>query len=173
MSDIGLYIGGSHSERTRSRSNKSGVYPYQARTANQDDGETALSIFNHIKEQYALKIDELNELKRQVFIMASSSHNSDGGQYILDHQARSKLRILIESLLIDLNEEIFSLSEELARSFAGYRSPSNNGVLARAYEYEQRKNAVMRKISTQIDDNHSVKLIRRHAKIVMLSTSPK
>ena len=105
--------------------------------------------------------------------MASSSSNSDGGQYILDHQSRSKLRILIEILLIDLNEEIFALSEELARSFASFRSPTNNGVIARAYEYEQRKNQLMRKISQQIDDNHSVKLIRRHAKIVMLSTSPR
>lgn len=43
-----------------------------------------------------------------------------GGSYLLDHHARSKLRILIESLLIDLNEEIFALSEELARSFASY-----------------------------------------------------
>jgi hypothetical protein len=31
--------------------------------------------------------------------------------------AKSKVRIAIESLLIDLNEEIFTLSEELANSF--------------------------------------------------------
>ena len=48
--------------------------------------------------------------------MMSTSSND----YLLDHQARSKLRILIESLLIDLNEEIFGISEELARSFASY-----------------------------------------------------
>ena len=31
--------------------------------------------------------------------------------------AKSKIRIVIESLLIDLNEEIFALSEEVANSF--------------------------------------------------------
>ena len=33
--------------------------------------------------------------------------------------AKSRLRITIESLLIDLNEEIFALSEELAKSYTG------------------------------------------------------
>jgi len=77
MSDLS-YLPGSYSERARSRSNPRRTHP-------QDDSETALSIFNHIKEQYALKIDELNELKSQVFLMASSTSNTDGGQYILDH----------------------------------------------------------------------------------------
>lgn len=76
---------------------------------------------------------------------------------------------MIESLLIDVNEEIFSLSEELARSFASFeaggRGSSKEGVLQRAYEFEKRKSALVRKIKEQIDDNHSVRIIRRHAKI--------
>lgn len=94
---------------------------------------------------------------------------SENNGYLLDHHARSKLRILIESLLIDLNEEIFALSEELARSFASFDTRSNKGAggtpLQRALEFDQRKNQLMRKVKESIDDNHSVKIIRRHAKI--------
>ena len=88
---------GYHSERVRH---------HQTTT----DDQEAVSLFNRIKDTYAQKIDELNELKRQVFIM-NHQQNQEGGSYVLDHHARSKLRILIESLLIDLNEEIFALSE--------------------------------------------------------------
>lgn len=35
----------------------------------------------------------------------------------VENSAKSRLRITIESLLIDLNEEIFALSEELAKSY--------------------------------------------------------
>ena len=78
-----------------------------------DQDKEAIILFQRIKETYSQKIDDLNELKRQVFVMTDNN-------YLLDHHARSKLRILIESLLIDLNEEIFALSEELARSFASF-----------------------------------------------------
>jgi hypothetical protein len=88
---------------------------------------------------------------------------------VLDHHQRSKLRILIESLLIDLNEEIFALSEELARSFATFDTRSQKGAsgspLQRALEFDQRKNQLLRKIKENIDENHSVKIIRRQANI--------
>jgi hypothetical protein len=38
-----------------------------------------------------------------------------------DASVKSKLRITIESLLIDLNEEMYELSEELASSYAPER----------------------------------------------------
>jgi hypothetical protein len=98
-----------------------------------------VSLFNRIKDTYAQKIDELNELKRQVFIM-NHQQTQEGGSYVLDHHARSKLRILIESLLIDLNEEIFALSEELARSFASFDLRTQKGgvgtPLQRALEFD-------------------------------------
>jgi len=76
--------------------------------------------------------------------MNQSGDQEAGGGYLLDHHARSKLRILIESLLIDLNEEIFALSEELARSFASFDTRSQKGgsgtPLQRALEFDQRKN---------------------------------
>jgi hypothetical protein len=78
-----------------------------------------VSLFNWIKDTYAQKIDELNELKRQVFII-NHQENQEVGSYVLDHHDRSKLCILIESVLIDLNEEIFALSEELAMLFASF-----------------------------------------------------
>ena len=120
----------------------------------------ATSLFNAIKDTYAKKIDELNDLKRQVFLL--------GKDEALDHHSRSKLRIQIESLLIDLNEEVFALSEELAKSY-GHGEPRGT-ALARAREFEQRMLVVMRRVREEIDDNHSVRLVRRHAKIA--STSP-
>jgi hypothetical protein len=92
--------------------------------------------------------------------------SSESNTYLLDHHARSKLRILLESLLIDLNEEVFALSEEIARSFASFGGGNAKGsALQRALEFDQRKNQLMRKIKDSIDDNHSVKIIRRHVKI--------
>ena len=49
---------------------------------------------------------------------------------------KSRLRITIESLLIDLNEEIFALSEELAKSFSA-ANPST--LVLKAREYDHRK----------------------------------
>lgn len=132
---------------------------YSAR--NNDDSE-AIQIFNSIKETYSKKIEELNELKRQVFLIGHHASGQNGEGYLLDHQQRSRLRILIESMLIDVNEEIFALSEELAKSFG---SMGGINKIQRAFEFDQRKNKLLRKIKEMIDDNHSVKIIRRHAKI--------
>ena len=102
----------------------------------------------------------------------STSTVSASESYLLDHQQRSRLRILIESMLIDVNEEIFAISQELARSFGSVeRTTSSSSKLQRAYEFEQRKNQMTRKIKEMIDDNHSVKIIRRHAKIAQNNSS--
>lgn len=68
-------------------------------------------------------------------------------------------------MLIDVNEEIFALSEELAKSFGSMDRGGINKI-QRAFEFDQRKNKLLRKIKEMIDDNHSVKIIRRHARIV-------
>jgi hypothetical protein len=67
-------------------------------------------------------------------------------------------------MLIDVNEEIFALSEELAKSFGSMDRGGINKI-QRAFEFDQRKNKLLRKIKEMIDDNHSVKIIRRHASI--------
>ena len=74
---------------------------------NKADSEIdALGLFNEIKDTYSQKIEEMNDLKKEVSRTEA-----------IDQQQKSKLRITIESLLIDLNEEIFSISEELAKSY--------------------------------------------------------
>jgi hypothetical protein len=129
-------------------------HPYHSERINRsssDQDQDAVNLFNRIKETYGQKIEELNELKRQVFLINHSTTSDQS--YILDHHQRSKLRILIESLLIDLNEEIFALSEELARSFASFDRRGASSPLQRALDFDQRKNALLRKIKENIDDN--------------------
>lgn len=112
-------------------------------------------------------------MKRQVFLIGHHQTSSGSEGYLLDHQQRSRLRILIESMLIDVNEEIFALSEELAKSFGSMDRGAGAGInkIQRAFEFDQRKNQLLRKIKEMIDDNHSVKIIRRHAKIAQNSSS--
>jgi hypothetical protein len=50
-----------------------------------DSYSEAIVIFNSIKETYSKKIEELNELKRQVFLIGHHSTATPGEGYILDH----------------------------------------------------------------------------------------
>ena len=68
--------------------------------------DEALYLFNDVKDTYAMKIEDLSDLKKEIF-------RTDA----IESSYKSKLRIIVESLLIDLNEEIFSISEELAKSY--------------------------------------------------------
>ena len=63
-------------------------------------------MFNSIKKDLNDQINSLTTLKKNVIKSEQ-----------VETSAKSRLRITIESLLIDLNEEIFSLSEELAKSY--------------------------------------------------------
>ena len=69
-----------------------------------------------------MKIEDLTELKKEIF-------KTDK----IDAQLKSKLRIIIESLLIDLNEEIFSISEELAKSYTFERQKN---LLSKARDFD-------------------------------------
>ena len=60
-----------------------------------------------MKAELADQINALNDLKVKV----KKSQQ-------VDINSKSRLRIAIESLLIDLNEEIFAISEELARGYS-------------------------------------------------------
>ena len=64
-------------------------------------------MFNSVKAELADQIKALNDLKVKV----KKSQQ-------VDINAKSRLRIAIESLLIDLNEEIFAISEELAQGYS-------------------------------------------------------
>ena len=57
------------------------------------------------------------------------------------------MRIHIESLLIDLNEEIFAISEELATALqASSFQEAKDNLLVKAREYEQKKILLLTKI---------------------------
>lgn len=68
--------------------------------------DDALTMFSVIKADLAEQISNLTKLKKNVIKSVQ-----------VETSAKSRLRITIESLLIDLNEEIFALSEELAKSY--------------------------------------------------------
>ena len=63
-----------------------------------------------MKVEYQGWQSKLTEVKQVV----TNSENVAG---VIDQQSKSKLRINIETLLIDINEELFAISEELARIF--------------------------------------------------------
>lgn len=64
------------------------------------------------------------------------------------------MRIQIESLLIDLNEEIFAISEELSNALqASSFHEANSGLLLKAREYEQKKIALLTKIKNNVSNN--------------------
>ena len=83
--------------------------------------------------------------------------------------AKSRLRITIESLLIDINEEIFALSEELAKSFTADRSRL---LVSKAREFEMRKKQMLKRVQTTIDEDPIAKIVRRESNIRKRSQSP-
>ena len=74
---------------------------------NNSSMQDALSVFNCVKAELADQIQALNELKRKL-----------GSSDRVDANAKSHLRIAIESMLIELNEEVYALSEELALGYS-------------------------------------------------------
>lgn len=69
------------------------------------------------------------------------------------------MRISIESLLIDLNEEIFAIAEEMAAAFSSRKLPGAQ-LLLKAQEYEEKKVMIFTKIRNGIWQNPSVKLLK-------------
>ena len=68
--------------------------------------QDAMTIFSNVKVDLAMQINVLTNLKQQCLDSNSITTTE-----------RSKAKIMIESLLIDLNEEMYELSEELSKSF--------------------------------------------------------
>jgi hypothetical protein len=109
--------------------------------------DDAMLVFSNIKVELACQINSLTSLKKAV-----TSADS------VEPAIRTKLRINIESLLIDLNEEIYEISEELAKSFTPERQEA---YVMKAREFEFRKKKLIKRINTQIDSNSVVNNIRR------------
>lgn len=79
-----------------------------------------------IKVELTEQISHLANLKKNVYRSEK-----------LDSNARSRLRITIESLLIELNEEIFSISRHLVES---YNTEDNlRSLISKAREFAERK----------------------------------
>lgn len=81
---------------------------------------------------------------------------------ILNQGQKSALRIQIESILIDLNEEIFAISEELAAAFQMTKSEKNSRELYhRAQEFEQKQITLLQKIKKSVFNNPTTRLIKQ------------
>ena len=63
-----------------------------------------MSELNAIKEYYNAQTMHLKQIKQWIT-----------NDFEVDQQTRSKFRIKMESLLIDINEEIFAVREEISR----------------------------------------------------------
>eukprot|EP00347_Sterkiella_histriomuscorum_P010150 403377411 len=118
--------------------------------------------FNSLKDIYSTHIDALTNLKKQVF---TSQYEG-----LLDQHQKSKIRITIESLLIDLNEEIFSISEELTKSITRNFSKVYLEE-GKRIDFQQRCRQLEKKIQSSIDEDASVKIIRRNMRIQNHHTS--
>jgi len=120
-----------------------------SQTPNKFDSDvSAIQLFNDVKEAFAKQVKSLNELKREVTKTDS-----------IDQGYKSKLRISIESLLIDLNEEIFAISEDMSSAFSSNK-PSGQDLLFKAQEYEQKKIKIFSKIRSSISLNPLVKIVK-------------
>ena len=124
---------------------------------NSSTTDDALQVFNSIKAELSSQITDLTKLKKEVIATDN-----------IEVSAKSRLRITIESLLIDLNEEIFALSEELAKSFSGENSRT---LVSKAREFEMRKKQIVQKVKQTIDDDPIAKIVRRDQKIRQRSIS--
>ena len=80
----------------------------------------------------------------------------------MEISAKSRLRITIESLLIDLNEEIFAISEEIAKSFT---ESSAYPIVSKAREYDVRKRNILKRVSKTILEDPIAKIVRREFNI--------
>ena len=70
----------------------------------------------------------------------------------VDSVAKSRLRITIESLLIDLNEEVFALSEAVAKSYNGDERHAR-ALVNKAREFNERKKQIIRRVAKTIDED--------------------
>ena len=68
---------------------------------------STLLIFQSVKTDYQKQINQLTLLKSRLNSTPLTSHD----------QVKARLRMQVETFLIDINEEMFALSDELAKAF--------------------------------------------------------
>lgn len=74
---------------------------------------------------------------------------------------KSRIRIQIESLLIDLNEEVFITSEVLASAFSSTK-PKTHELVMKAHSIEQRKEYLFGKVKQCITSHPIVAKLQTH-----------
>ena len=73
------------------------------------------------------------------------------GSSRIEQGGRNKARIMIETFLIELNEEMFAISDELARVYGDQRTPKAE-ILKKAKEFERRKNLLLKRIAKGLEE---------------------
>ena len=120
----------------RNKSNHSAATNNKAvKLNNQSSAEDALQVFNQIKAELTHVINSLSTLKRDVI-----------KSEVVESSAKSRLRITIESLLIDLNEEIYTISEDLAKCYSVGENQQTRQLISKARKYEHRKTKMIRAV---------------------------
>ena len=112
---------------------------------------------NEIKQIYKTKQRHLQDLKQKV----TNAENVDG---VIDQSVRSKARIQLESLLIDMNEEVFAISEEMSRLFS-LENQSNLNTSSvvpenRVKEFQKRSNFILSKMSEAEQSNTVIQYLK-------------
>jgi hypothetical protein len=107
----------------------------------QDEG---LVLIGKIKSELSSRIVALQKFKATAINTVNCS---------IEAGAKSRLRIQIENYLIELNEEIFNISNELAKAYGSGSAPSKNQMLKKGREFELRKNMLIKKIQKGISES--------------------
>lgn len=87
----------------------------------------AVAMLNSLKDDLNKQVKYLADIKLRVTNCST-----------LNQGDKSRLRIQIESLLIDLNEEIFNTTEVLASAFSSAK-PQTHELVLKAHSIEERK----------------------------------
>ena len=106
---------------------------------NNSSMQDAISVFNCVKAELAEQIQALNELKKRL-----------GASDQVDANAKSHLSIAIESMLIELNEEVYALSEELA---LGYSLGQAASMVSKAREFDHRKKQLVKRVTKLLEED--------------------
>jgi len=81
---------------------------------------------------------------------------------VIDQSSRSKIRIHIESLLIDINEEVFAISEELGKIFQFDKSNNCSQLGGKLQDFEKRQEYLIKKVADSVEQNPLIKYLAKH-----------
>lgn len=86
---------------------------------------------------------------------------------MVETQSKAKLRMQIESLLIEINEEMYALSDELARAFLSQshtnlsESDPASSLMTKAKEFEKRKVCLVKRIQLIMGQEPALRILKK------------